>query len=58
MPKISEPEYFYGNPKKLAAFLRQLEFVFELNEQMYNTDNKRIIYAASYCRGPVCNWLE
>ncbi|EKG15822.1 Retrotransposon gag protein [Macrophomina phaseolina MS6] len=56
--KTAKPDLFYGNRKKLQTFLSQLDLYFFFNSRDFPTDDKRIIFAATYLRDTTAQWFE
>jgi hypothetical protein len=57
-PKIKEPEPYYGERTKLRPFLAHCELKFRTEPNKFNTDDKKIAYTSSYCKGIAWNWVE
>ena len=45
---INNPTEFDGNQEHLNSFLQDFHLYLTLNEEIYNTDDKRIIFILSY----------
>lgn len=56
--KISPPEHFTGRPDKFRNFATQLQLCFQAYPQSFNTEHKKITFAASYLRDSAYNWLS
>jgi hypothetical protein len=57
-PKIKEPEPYHGERTKLRPFLAHCELKFRIEPNKFNTDDKKIAYTSSYCKGIAWNWVE
>ena len=51
-------ELFYGDRAKLGMFLVQLQAVFALRPNDYNSHPARVLYAAMHMRGSAFHWIE
>lgn len=56
--KIKEPETYKGSRDKTKSFLMQVQLVFDAQAHIYNTDAKKIRYAASFCRDSAWEWFQ
>lgn len=55
--KVREPDTFNGeDPKKLRAFLMQLQLNFADRPRAFNRDDRKVNFAISYLKGP-CTWI-
>jgi hypothetical protein len=57
-PKIKEPEPYHGERTKLRPFLAHCELKFRIEPNKFNTDDKKIAYTSSYCKGIAWSWVE
>ena len=48
--KMKEPTPFTGDRRKLDSFLLEIEMFLRMNGSIYDTDEKKIIYALSFMR--------
>ena len=57
--RINNPTEFDGNREHLNSFLQDCHLYLTLNEEIYNTDDKRIIFILSYMmKGTAKAWKE
>ena len=49
--RIGTPTPFTGNPSKLKLFLQECAMYLEINEEVYNTEAKKIAFILSYMQG-------
>jgi hypothetical protein len=49
--KICAPSDFTGDRTKLAKFLQEINLFLKINEQVYDTDEKKIIFTLSFMNG-------
>jgi Retrotransposon gag protein len=55
--KIRTPSDFLGDPEQAQKYLQDCELYLEVNDQIYDTDKKRIIFALSFLTGgPAASW--
>jgi hypothetical protein len=55
---VAEPDHFYGDRRKFTSFVSQLQLNFLNRRGDLNTDEKRVIFAASYLRGSPQEWFR
>jgi len=54
---IGSPEAFDGSYEKATQWLNSILFYLTVNEEVYNTDTKKITFALSYMtKGPALTW--
>jgi hypothetical protein len=51
-------DFFTGNRYKLNAFLVQLKMAFALDDEKFDNETSKTIYAAAYLRGGAFDWFE
>lgn len=56
--KVSSPDTFSGDRKKLRAFLAQLELYIRFNSAELNQESKKTLFAATYLRDAAFDWFE
>jgi hypothetical protein len=57
-PEVNDPVSFDGSDKtKLRTFLSQVSLVFLTRPARYNTERKKVLFAASYLSGPASAWF-
>jgi Retrotransposon gag protein len=57
--KIRSPNDFLGEPKLTKKFLQDCELYLEVNDQIYDTPKKKIVFALSFMtRGTAAGWKE
>ena len=57
-PKVSEPEHFNGNRSQLRNFISQVKLVILAQPSRFQTENQKVIYAATFLRGPAFSWFQ
>jgi len=55
-----EPDlgFYHGEFSKLREFMVRCELKFRSEPNKFSTDEKKVNYASSRCRGIACNWIE
>ncbi|APA15655.1 hypothetical protein sscle_15g104250 [Sclerotinia sclerotiorum 1980 UF-70] len=56
--KVALPDRFTGNRQELETFLLQLEIYFQFNQDKFNHDADKSVWAASYLRGEAAKWVQ
>jgi hypothetical protein len=57
--KIKAPESFDGKPDHVKRWLGSVRRYLDVNDHIYNTEQKKVIFALSYMGdGPAENWVE
>ena len=57
--KIASPSPFTGDPEKTRKFLQDVELYIRINSALYDTDEKKIIFALSFMKGGTAvGWSE
>ncbi|EDO02460.1 hypothetical protein SS1G_04936 [Sclerotinia sclerotiorum 1980 UF-70] len=56
--KVALPDRFTGNRQELETFLLQLEIYFQFNQDKFNHDADKSVWAASYLRGEAVKWIQ
>jgi hypothetical protein len=57
--RVREPDQFDGSdPRKLQAFMVQLELNFRDRPKMFKDDKAKVNYALSYLKGVTLDWFE
>ncbi|APA10028.1 hypothetical protein sscle_05g047980 [Sclerotinia sclerotiorum 1980 UF-70] len=56
--KIALSDRFTGNRQELETFLLQLEIYFQFNQDKFNNDADKSVWAASYLRGEAVKWIQ
>jgi hypothetical protein len=57
--KLCSPTPFSGDPEKTLKFLQELELYITMNLQIYDTDERKIIFALSFMKGgTAAGWSE
>jgi hypothetical protein len=57
--KIGQPEPYDGNRENATRFVAQVSAYLDLNDEIYNTDKKKIIFTLSFMKtGTVGTWME
>jgi Ty3 transposon capsid-like protein len=57
--KIRTPSDFLGEPEQTKKYLQDCKLYLEVNDQIYDNDKKRIIFALSFMTGgPAAAWKE
>ena len=57
--KIKAPDTFDGRPEHVKRWLGSVRRYLDVNDHIYNTDQKKVIFALSYMGdGPAENWVE
>jgi hypothetical protein len=46
--KLNQPKPFTGKRSEVDDFLQDVELYLEINEEIYNTDKKKIAYALTF----------
>jgi hypothetical protein len=49
--KLSSPTPFSGNPDKTSKFLQELELYVTMNQSIYDTSAKKVIFALCFMKG-------
>ena len=57
-PRMSNPDFFYGSRSETKAYLTQVRMVMAANPSCYPSEKSKILYAASYLRGPAFAWAQ
>jgi len=57
-PKTKNPDVFYGVRSKLRSFLSQITLYIELHPHEFPTEQSKVLYAASFLKGPAFEWFE
>ena len=57
-PKMKNPDVFYGVRSKLRSFLSQIMLYIELHPHEFPTEQSKVLYAASFLKGPAFEWFE
>ena len=57
-PKTKNPDVFYGVRSKLRSFLSQITLYIELHPHEFPTEHSKVLYAASFLKGPAFEWFE
>ena len=55
-PKVSHPEWYKGGQHEFQVFQGQLQLVFQADPARFQNDKSKIVYAASFLRGPARDW--
>ena len=55
---VAEPDHYHGDRRKFSSFVSQLQLNFLNRRSELNTDEKRVIFAASYLRGSPQEWFR
>lgn len=56
--KVAAPDHFHGDRKKLREFISQVRMNFMFHPSAVDTEEKKVIYAATYLRGAAYDWFE
>jgi Retrotransposon gag protein len=57
--KLCSPTPFSGDPDKTSKFLQELELYVTMNQSIYDTDAKKVIFALSFMKGGTASgWSE
>ena len=56
--KVNMPDEFKGDPKEMRIFLHQCQEVFEAQPTIYSTDESKIRFTGSFCRGSAAKWYQ
>lgn len=56
--KIKDPDTYKGNRDKTKSFIMQVQLVFDAQSHIYDTEVKKIRYAASFCREGAWDWFQ
>lgn len=56
--KVAAPDLYYGERKKLRQFIQQLRLNFLFHPGAVDTEEKKVVYAATYLRGAAFDWFE
>ncbi|APA12629.1 hypothetical protein SS1G_03725 [Sclerotinia sclerotiorum 1980 UF-70] len=56
--KVALPDRFTGNRQELETFLLQFEIYFQFNQDKFNHDADKSVWAASYLRGEAVKWIQ
>jgi Retrotransposon gag protein/Zinc knuckle len=56
--KLPDPEPFYGKREKLSTWLVQLNIKLTGNDENFEDENSKLLYACSLLRGPAIEWAE
>jgi Retrotransposon gag protein len=57
--KIRTPNDFLGEPEQTKKYLQDCELYLKVNDQIYDTNKKRIVFALSFMtRGTAAGWKE
>jgi hypothetical protein len=57
--KIGQPEPYNGNREHAIRFIAQVAAYLDLNDGIYNTDKKKIIFTLSFMKtGTAGTWME
>ena len=54
--KVHNPEEYNGDRTKFDKFKTQLALSFTVNLTIFVEENNKIVYAASFLRGPATDW--
>jgi len=57
-PKVSTPDTFDGSRDKLQTYLTQIGTYLLFNQKLFPTQEEKVLYAASYLRGPAASWFQ
>lgn len=57
-PRVSDPEYFDGNRQQLRNFVAQVRLVIQAQPSRFTTERQKVIFAATFLRGPAFSWLQ
>lgn len=57
-PRLADPDFFNGNRSQTKIFLTQVNLVLAGNPSRFPTELSKILYAASYMRGPAFSWIQ
>ena len=55
-PKVANPEFYKGGQHEFQTFQGQLQLMFQADPARFQTDQSRIVFAASFLRGPARDW--
>ncbi|APA10081.1 predicted protein [Sclerotinia sclerotiorum 1980 UF-70] len=56
--KVAMSDRFTGNRQELETFLLQLEIYFQFNQDKFNHDADKSVWAAFYLRGEAAKWIQ
>jgi len=57
-PRVSEPEHFNGHRSQLRDFISQVKLVIQAQPSRFSTEKQKVIYAATFLRGPAFSWFQ
>ena len=57
-PRVSDPEHFSGNRNQLRSFVSQVKLVIQAQKSRFQTENQKVIYAATFLRGAAFSWFQ
>jgi hypothetical protein len=55
---ILKPDVYWGDRKKLEAFLVQNQNYFRFNDNLFDTGDSYVVYAATFLRGSAQEWIQ
>jgi len=57
-PRVSDPEHFDGSRHLLRNFIAQIKLVIQAQPSRFATERQKVIFAATFLRGPAFSWLQ
>jgi hypothetical protein len=55
---VKAPDFYYRKRSKLDSFLMLIDIYILFNTYLFGTETAKVVYAISYFRGIVFNWVK
>jgi hypothetical protein len=55
---VKAPDLYYRDKNKLDSFFMSIDIYILFNQYLFGTETAKVVYAVSYFRGIVFNWVK